>query len=390
MKAFPLSLFVFSFLSSSLMASNGTLLIGSSATSRAMGGVGIATFTGSEAALKNPAMLMANSGDQFDVSSTAIFESATSSATILGSSNSEDYGEDVPFSPSLGYLHNINKEMVFAVHSAAVGGGAVAVDYGSNSHAVFVKFAAEQAFVDTAFAFAYKKSSLSLGASLIVNYSTFETSVNGGTNSYDPSTSLGFQLGTAYKHGAYTYGLTYKSERSVHNKFISGPTSGDYYKEIPAELGMGLQYKVDALTLSFDMKDIFWSKSGTVNGAGTADEGYASDRFRDQIVFALGSSYRYSKALIYRVGFNYGENPITDRGLSLGAANKIHALSEKHLTAGLSYNISKLISLDSAITYSPKNSESVSSGTAIAPVAISDVTYVKQQRSFTLGATIKF
>lgn len=380
------TLFSLALCSTSLMAANGTLLIGSSAPSRAMGGIGIASFVGSESALKNPAILMLNDGNQLSLSTTAIFESAKLTAD---GGISEDYGADVPFSPSLGYIHNINKKMVFAIHTAAVGGGAV--DYTANSHATFLQFQAEQAFIDTAFAFAYKKEQLSLGASLIVNYATFETATSAfGRQTYDPSTALGFQLGMAYEYGLHTFGLTYKSERSIHNRLASGIGS-DYYKEIPAELGFGVNYKRGRLNIALDIKDIFWSQSGAADGAGSANEGYASDGFRDQIVFALGAAYKVNKALIYRAGFNYGQNPITDEGLRSGAANKIHAVSEKHFTAGLSYQISKSLAFDTAVTYAPENAAYVASAKAIHPsFTNTNVTYYKEQKTLTLGVTLKF
>ena len=390
-KTLSLALFTVALCSTSIMAANGTLLIGSGAQSRAMGGVGTAMFVGTESALKNPAMLMANDGDQASLSNTFIFEKATLTAD---GGISENYGADVMFVPSVGYLKNINKNMVLAIHGAGVGGGAV--DYGSNAHAGFLQFKAEQSFVDTAFAFAYKKDEFFYGASLIINHDLFETSTSAfGAQTYDPSLSLGFQLGMAYKKDELTYAATYKSERSIHNKLASG-TGIDYDKEIPAELGIGISYTKEKLSVSFEVKDIFWSKSGLVGHSAAyptadADDGYAADGFRDQIVFALGTSYKSSDVLIYRVGFNYGENPITDEGLADGAANKLHALSEKHFTGGLSYHFSKVLSFDSAVTYSPKNSAYVASAKAINPsITNTNVTYTKEQTTLTLGVTLKF
>jgi long-chain fatty acid transport protein len=170
------------------VASNGTLLIGSGAKSRAMGGVGTATFVGTESALKNPAMLTFNDGDQMSLSNTFIYETATLQAD---SGISEDYGKDVMLVPSFGYLKNFSKHMVVAIHGAGIGGGAVS--YRDNANTNFVKFQADQSFIDTAFAFAYKKDNLSYGASLILNHSLFEVSVSGTTTEYDPSVSFGFQ-----------------------------------------------------------------------------------------------------------------------------------------------------------------------------------------------------
>jgi long-chain fatty acid transport protein len=70
----------------------------------------------------------------------------------------------------------------------------------------------------------------------------------------------------------------------------------------------------------------------------------------DQIVLALGLSYKLNDALTGRIGYNHGKNPIPDSNVSF----LWPAIVENHYTAGFGYAISKQSEVNFGLSYVPE------------------------------------
>ena len=70
----------------------------------------------------------------------------------------------------------------------------------------------------------------------------------------------------------------------------------------------------------------------------------------DQIVLALGLSYKFNDAFTGRVGYNYGKNPIPDEFVNY----LWPAIVEGHYTVGFGYAINKQSEVNFGLSYVPE------------------------------------
>ncbi len=355
-----MSSIISSLCATSAFATNGSELIGYGAKSRGMGGIGIATFVGTDAILKNPAMLMDNTGNQLNIGNSVMI-SMPEKTTPDGSTY--EYGTVGYTLPNIGYIHNINDTLVVGIDLAATGGGAISYDTdpalgqlsGMNS---------KMGVIDIAPAIAYKMGNFSLGLAAIYTMVMIDAENNAFTSDYAISTDTGFLLGLSYKFDQLTLGFSYKSERDYDT---TDANFGQKKGTLPSHRGIGIGYTSKNTHLGFEVQNIGWDDAS--NGA-----------FSNQLVVMLGVSQEYTEELTLRAGLNYADNSpvpddIVDQTLSV---QPLHVTT--HLTTGLSYDIAKDIALDGAATYALPESRTGTSGT----------TYKTSQILLSLGATIKF
>jgi len=120
---------------SSLLATNGVNLIGTSTVSRSMGGTGVAFFShATEAMHKNVALIGDVEKDEFQVDMT--YFNATLSNTVVDGNPISTAGNgtatsqnslDTSFIPSMTYVTRVDEDMVFGV--AMIGAAGMAADY---------------------------------------------------------------------------------------------------------------------------------------------------------------------------------------------------------------------------------------------------------------------
>jgi long-chain fatty acid transport protein len=129
------------------------------------------------------------------------------------------------------------------------------------------------------------------------------------------STALGIggQLGVAFNFGNFIYaGLNYQTPISMTYRHVfdfkdaSNPNSftgefQDLKLEQPQELAFGVGIApTDKWNVGADVRWINWSNA----------DGYKDFGWKDQWVFALGTSYKLTPKLTLRAGFNYARSPI--------------------------------------------------------------------------------
>ena len=381
-----------SMLTTSAFASNGANIIGSSVESRAMGGVSVATYTGTDAAQNNPAMLTSNEGNRLDIADTILISNANvvAPAGVLGATaTDEDYGTTSPLLPNIGYATNLSKDLVAAVNMSATAGGAVA--WGSTTFMGGTEMSL--GVMEITPAVAYKTGDISIGVALPIAYAMY-SSVN-ATNTddaYDASTSVGYTVGLAYAMDNITLGAMYKGARAIHNVATkaNGGTpaangSDDNYMPLPAEMGFGVNYKMGTTTIALDYKSILWSGSGVpaadLKEADGSDAGFATFGAEDQTVIALGASSELSKELTVMAGVNYGSFALDQvNGVDNMTLAMLPMQATTHITAGANFALSADMEVGGAFTYAlPSTEESTAGG----------IEWTASQMAITVGLSMK-
>jgi long-subunit fatty acid transport protein len=175
--------------------------------------------------------------------------------------------------------------------------------------------------------------------------------------------------------------------------------------EQPAELALGVAYKMDDLALTADFRSVQWSQS----------EGYKDFGWNDQTVIALGASYDLG-SLTLRAGYNQADSVLDDISGEAGNNGTVNlqghqvfqqaismlnmvgfpAIATTHFTFGLGYAIDDAMSVDFAAVISPENEVS-RKGTVQAPdqnfqivAQPYDFTSTMQQNSYTIAFNYNF
>jgi len=429
--------------SSMLLATNGDLMIGDGAKSTGMGGVGIAVSHGSESLYANPAMIKDVKGAEFSGYVTMFqpdvqFASDAGSDTgggvqAPGPTSVPAYAKskaDQSFIPGFAYVHRNNENIVWGISLAGTAG--MGTDYtGTPAPSGAFDMKTELAIAKLSVPVAYTTNDLTIAVAPVLQYSTLEINSQymdrsgaflNSNNEKESSLGLGMTAGLAYDIGDVTLGALYKSKieaeyknniKAQTSKFGFngglGVASGDSLDQ-PAEMGVGVAYKMGNSTFAVDAKRVEWGKAA----------GYKDFGWENQNVIALGYQYA-TPAWAIRAGYNHGKSPIQelDGTQYQNAATNYFNLSgfpaivEEHFTLGGDYAVNDNFGLSLAVVYSPEvtnsfNTTAMSGGLAYNGALASGATEAQAggaaqaastgstanvkhaQQAVTLGATYKF
>jgi len=139
--------------------------------------------------------------------------------------------------------------------------------------------------------------------------------------------------------------------------------------EWPTLYGMGITYKAGVKwTLSFDLRQVMWADvmknfemQFTVNGDAGNDmtsmggpnmanqklDAKLYQNWDNQLVVALGASYKMNEDVTLLMGFNHAKNPIPEQYLN----PLFPATTENHITGGMSWKTSDRGQVDFALSY---------------------------------------
>jgi long-chain fatty acid transport protein len=163
--------------------------------------------------------------------------------------------------------------------------------------------------------------------------------------------SLAGKLGFTYKlNKTLTLGGVYQTAGNLPD------LKGDGYKvkgfDMPSIAALGLAWQVnDRLMVAADLKDLMWGSSmNTVTIVTPGGDVPFQQDWDDQIVVALGLSYKMNDALTGRVGYNYGKNPIPSQFVNY----LWPAVMENHYTVGFGYAVSKQSEINFGMSYVPE------------------------------------
>ncbi len=341
-------------------ATNGDNLIGIGPIARAMGGVGIAAPQDSiSAVFANPAAMCFGPycpGSQVDFAGTIFLPSTHGKVEVptAGLSSSDRSQSNIFIVPAIGISTPITPTLRFGV--AAYGTSGLGVDYrdrlnsflGANGE-IFTQYQVMKFAPNLSYMIL---DNLSVGANLQVDYAALD--LGQGTSS---GYAVGFQLGTIYKIGPVSLGLSYVTPQKINHKRVfdfDGNGSKDGLKlEMPQTLGFGVGFSpFQNLLIEGNFKWINWSDA----------DGYKDFDWRDQYVFSLGAQYKPKPIpkLSLRAGVNYGRSPVKKHnGFDAAGTTVVQgkatptfgyeylrivgfpAVVETHLTFGIGYDFSE-------------------------------------------------
>ena len=370
-KKILLSATVASLLSTSLLASNGSNLIGSGVKSRAMGGIGIATFIGTDSANKNPAMLIRNESTVLEVADTMMI----STASMTAGGTTDDYGTTSVTLPNAGLAIAADNGLAFGINLATIGGGAIAYD-GSAS---FGDLAASSGTLELAPAIAYELADgLTIGVSAVIasSMTTITDYPVGGGVTMDMSTTgtgYGYNVGIYYELSQeLNIGIIYKGaydlDTTTTQELSTGTTSDtDDTAAVASEMGIGFNYNMGSSNFALDVKQIGF--------AATDDNDYQDD----VTVVALGFSTEIGSDLIAMFGYNYTTEHSNQDGIDNGFLVTQPTQAGSHITAGFVYFLDSL-AIEAAATYASE----------VTVEATSTAEFAASQMAFSLGASLAF
>ena len=164
--------------------------------------------------------------------------------------------------------------------------------------------------------------------------------------------------------------------------------TGDASIPLPTEVGVGAKFAVGkSMDIVADILYYQW----------TGNEVFEFFGWEDQIVYKVGFEFRPSDKLALRAGINYGESPIkgsnttapisTQGGATSNAAFANYlfpAITETHITLGLSYKMDKNLSISGYYLHAPEVSETATTSSLGGAVG-AGTTISMTQNAFGLG-----
>ena len=343
----------------SAFATNGDTMIGVGAKAVGMGGVGIGMSHGAESALSNPAMIATVSGTEVSFGGTVFMPDVKT--TVAGSMGGREGDSDADLSviPSVSIAQKVSDNFYWGVGMWGTAG--MGTDYRDTDRNY--NMMTNLQLMQFAVPLAYKASGFSIAIAPILQYGSLDINydmsymrgVRSSTQGVAQDFGAGYTVGAAYEWEGITVGASYKSainmtydgqiSKAMEDFGLMG-ISDDL--EQPAEMGVGISYKMGQHTFAIDYKKIKWSDAN----------GYKDFKWDDQNVIMLGYQYAQDNWAL-RAGYNHATSPIKDQGYAGTLMNIMNelgfpAMVEEHYTVGGSYAFTKTTSVDLAYVYTPE------------------------------------
>lgn len=346
----------------SAFATNGDTMIGVGAKAIGMGGIGIGMGHGAESALTNPAMITGVTGTEVSFGGTIFMPDVKT--TVAGSLGGREGDSDADLSviPTVAVAQKATDNFYWGVGMYGVAGmgtdyRGTDTNYNMMTNLQLMQFVLPLAYKSNGFSFAVAPI-LQYG-SLDINYdTTYAGGARSSTQGQAQDFGAGYTVGAAYELEGITVGASYKSAINMTYDgqisqamadFTGNPASAfSDDLEQPAEMGVGISYKMGQHTFAIDYKKIKWSDAN----------GYKDFQWDDQNVIMLGYQYAQDNWAL-RAGYNHAKSPIKDQGYAGTLINIMNelgfpAMVEEHYTVGGSYAFTKTTSVDLAYVYTPE------------------------------------
>jgi len=392
---------------SSAMATNGDNMISTGANETAMGGTGVAGIHGAEGILTNPASTGNVKGTEFNIGGTVFMPTIKNQAPASPAPGEGTSDGDLYVIPAVSTARRINDNLTFGLGMWGTSG--LGVDYSNaepsailsaidaSSNLQLLKFAPSLTYNDDNFAVGFapvlQYGSLDIhhDQSALRQQAPGTTVVGAGTSA---DLGVGYTLGATFKTGDLTIGAAYDSaidmeyEDQITTQLTSFRDFGvssftDDHLEQPAQIKIGAAYQMDNITFAADFKKIKWGSA----------KGYEQFGWEDQNVIALGAKYHADNYWL-GAGYNRGSSPVKEQDGTTqdGAAKNFFnlgffpATAEQHFTLGGGYSVTKNLSVDGAIAYSPETEETFDAS----GLGFGDVTTTHSELGYTVQMSYKF
>lgn len=362
--------------SSGAFATNGIIQAGNGMVAHGMGGAGLSNAAEASSGVDNPA-LVTQTGDAVNVA-WSMFMPDREFTRPAGAGGGTEVSDSRLFAiPQVAFSSKINNDMSWGIMAYAMGG--MNTDYragavpGSNPESVNL----QGMIVAPTFGYAINKN-VSVGASLLIGYmnmtarnlfgpfglpnGTFDdTSVGYGVKlGIDAKVANGISIGAMIQPQLQMD--EFKGLKTFFNNF---GFTGDATTSLPNEAGIGAKFAVGkSVDIVADILYYQWTSNDVFKFFG----------WEDQVVYKVGVEFRPSEKLALRAGFNYGESPIkggnttapipTFGGTTADAAFANYlfpAITETHITLGMSYKMDKSLTVSGYYLYAPEASQTATS-----------------------------
>jgi len=419
-----------------LLATNGDNLIALGVAQRAMGGTGITHFTAGASATGNPALITQSTGGEFTFGGTYLQPTVDVQTANTGGLNdlSETSSSKHNIIPYVALTHNL--ENGFSVGGSIFGTAGMGTNWSEGDGAIgdasigdvgLYSMKTNLTMLRVSVPIAYRKDAWSIGVAPVLLFGTLSMSLNAPDrdvttfaplatnhpidNGISQNVGYGYEVGATYQFvdSGITLGAVYHSAISMkyENQLSAISTEFGYGSpgsnfdvfsdtlEQPAEIGFGIDWKYNTISLTADYRHIQWADA----------QGYKDFNWQNQNVYAIGAEYRLND-LSLRAGYNYAKNPIqvshddtpinsnlplayqSTNGDTLNAFNHVMfpAISDHHYSFGAGYQFNHSVSSDIAIVYATSPDVTASATT----VGLGDVTTSNNQLTFSVGLNIHF
>jgi long-chain fatty acid transport protein len=346
-------------------ATNGMNMIGTGAVSAGMGGADVAVPAGCTAIAGNPAQLATTCNRVISVGGSFLFPDMEDKP--FGGSSTDNEFQAFP-GPFIGYAQRIGTSR-WSVGIGAFAQGGMGVDFqGVDVNPAYYpgmkdNLMSEVGFLRLSPTVAYNVTDkLTMGASLYAGYATlkydfFPETIGHRVRDLTSFTFAG-RFGVNYLiNDKWSVGATYTTESTID--FDGGELTQNFGPELgkvkygnvkmdgftwPRQVEVGAAYRAtQKLLLATDVSWINWSSAiKTVTVTATNPNSTLAPatltvpfemNWKDQIVVAVGAEYELTDSLKVRVGYNYGNSPVSSANLS----PLFPALVEHHATGGFTY-----------------------------------------------------
>lgn len=370
--------------STGALATNGSFMIGFGAGSIGMGGVGVTSPQDSMCVGGNPACLGEFERPQFDIGA-GLFRPLRSSALsgvlgetpiVNGKASYQNSEVNLYLLPSMGFVWPFDDQLTVGFAALPGGGGGVTYAPLSNGNNMFSApgyLGTDLIQLIVPITAAYKVNETNtIGASIVPARQRFLAQGLGTQfdawssdkahlhdQGHDFANGMGARIGWMgyYFDKRVTLGATYATKVFMQ-KFANYqglfPNHGSF--DIPANFAFGIGVKpVENLTVALDWEKIQYTNvpgfghggpdsSGQINISETLGDanqlgqpGGAGFGWKDQIIWKMGVAYKPNDNWTLRAGYNYGKMPIQQDQLLFSVLAT--AVTEKHYTAGFTYNM---------------------------------------------------
>ncbi len=377
----------------SAFATNGSVLIGTGAKARGMGGATIGMSHGAESGLANGALITSVEGTEISFGGTLFMPNVSVDTNLGAGATSADSAADISVIPEVSVATKITENFYAGIGMWGTAG--MGVDY--RDEPGLFQMVTNLQLMQFGVPLAYKMDDFSVAITPVLQYGSldFNYAGQGPTPGASSSTqgvaqdlAFGFNLGLSYEVAGITLGAIYKSQIDMDYQGqlsqamsdFTGISSTAFSDELstPAEIGIGVSYKMNEHTIAIDYKQIKWEDA----------EGYKNFAWENQDVVSLGYEYA-TKGWAARAGYNYASSPITDQGTAGGLLNTLNllgfpAIVESHLTVGGTYGINDKTTIDAAFVYGLETEETYKN------MGGEDITATHSQTSLTVAVNFNF
>jgi long-chain fatty acid transport protein len=156
--------------------------------------------------------------------------------------------------------------------------------------------------------------------------------------------------------------------------------------QLPPIVTGGLAWHIRKdIDLLFDLEGLFWRSGSPIFGK----QPPIGQKWRNVLVFKGGAQQKLTEKLTVRVGYNYGRTVIPKNEVVFNALSEVITVSEKVLSAGFTYDITKTMILDAGLAHMFTNSIT-DDGQGVAGPAAKGMKVKARAFVVTLGFNLKY